>query len=116
MTRALITLRASDAVLSNNPARFTGTNCDAAGPSTPFAPARTVRSVRTASLVEAVLAAFTFFWYLRGAFAYGKKAAKLALAAPLAPLVTVVHATGTVAGIYAPPKRVRVTTKVRGEE
>ncbi len=113
MTRALITLRASDAALSNNPARFTGTNCDAAGPSTPFAPARTVRNVRTASLVEAVLAAFTIFWYLRGAFAYGKNAAKLALAAPL---VTVVHATGTVAGIYAPPKRVRVTTKVCGEE
>ena len=62
-------------------------------------------------LVEAVLAAFTFFfWYLRGAFVYGKKAAKLALAAPL---VTVVHAMGTVAGIYAPPKRSRVTTKVR---
>jgi hypothetical protein len=66
--------------------------------------------------LSTVLAAFTFFWYLRGALAYGNEAAKLAVAAPLAPLVTVVHSMGTVAGILAPPEAFRVTTKVGGEE
>ena len=66
-------------------------------------------------LLSALLAAFTFFWYLRGALAYGGQRVALALATPLAPLVTVVHSMGTVAGILAPPERFRVTTKTGGD-
>ena len=66
-------------------------------------------------LLSALLAAFTFVWYLRGALAYGGQRVALALATPLAPLVTVVHSMGTVAGILAPPERFRVTTKTGGD-
>ena len=66
-------------------------------------------------LLSALLAAFTFFWYLRGALAYGGQRVALALATPLAPLVTVVHSMGTVAGIIVPPERFRVTTKTGGD-
>ncbi|MFB6117042.1 glycosyltransferase family 2 protein [Halosegnis sp.] len=66
-------------------------------------------------LLSALLAAFTVFWYLRGVFVYGRERLTLALATPLAPLVTVVHSMGTVAGILAPPDGFRVTTKTGGD-
>lgn len=59
-----------------------------------------------------LLAAFTAFWFLRGVASYGARGLKWALALPLAPLVTVVHSMGTVAGILNPPERFRVTEKV----
>jgi len=62
--------------------------------------------------VSALLAAFTAFWYLRGVLHYDEaEQVPLALALPLAPLVTVVHSMGTVAGILAPPEDFRVTEK-----
>jgi len=62
--------------------------------------------------VSVALAAFTGFWYLRGVYDYdGDDQLPLVLALPLAPLVTVVHSMGTVAGILAPPADFRVTEK-----
>ena len=61
---------------------------------------------------SALLAAFTAFWFLRGVAYYGARRLKWALALPLAPLVTVVHSMGTVAGILHPPDGFRVTRKV----
>ena len=58
------------------------------------------------------LALFTAFWFVRGVVYYGKDYRYLVLALPLSPLVTVIHATGTVGGILDPPDRFRVTTKV----
>jgi len=58
------------------------------------------------------LALFTAFWFLRGVVYYGDRHLGWALALPLAPLVTVVHSMGTVAGILSPPENFRVTTKV----
>ena len=58
------------------------------------------------------LAGATAFWFLRGAVYYGGGSLKLALVVPLAPLVTVVHSMGTVAGVLAPPQGFRVTEKV----
>jgi hypothetical protein len=62
-----------------------------------------------------LLAGFTAFWFLRGVVYYGARGLKWALALPLAPLVTVVHSMGTVAGILDPPERFRVTEKVAVE-
>jgi hypothetical protein len=59
-----------------------------------------------------VLGLFTAFWFLRGVVYYGDRQAGWALALPLAPLITVVHSMGTVAGILSPPENFRVTTKV----
>ncbi|MFC3478257.1 glycosyltransferase family 2 protein [Halobacterium litoreum] len=64
---------------------------------------------------SAVLALFTAYWYLRGVSYYGSSALHWALAVPLAPLVTVVHSMGTVAGILSPPAEFRVTTKAGGK-
>ena len=57
------------------------------------------------------LAAFTAFWFLRGVAHYGRETAGWALAVPLAPVVTVVHSLGTVAGVLDPPEEFRVTEK-----
>lgn len=46
---------------------------------------------------------------------YGPEKLEWGLAVPLAPLVTVVHSLGTVAGILDPPDGFRVTEKV-GEQ
>jgi hypothetical protein len=64
------------------------------------------------AIASAALALFTIFWYLRGVSYYGTSALHWALVVPLAPLVTVVHSMGTVAGILSPPAEFRVTTKV----
>ena len=61
------------------------------------------------------LALFTAFWFVRGVAYYGKGHRYLVLALPLSPLVTVIHAAGTVGGILGPPDRFRVTTKVGAE-
>jgi len=59
------------------------------------------------------LGLLTAFWYLRGVLYYGgSKVAWAAAAVPLAPLVTVVHSMGTIAGIVDPPEEFRVTEKV----
>ncbi|MHB9288753.1 glycosyltransferase family 2 protein [Halobacteriales archaeon Cl-PHB] len=63
-------------------------------------------------LTSLTLGLFTLFWYLRGVLYYGGSKLALALAVPLAPLVTVVHSLGTVAGILDPPEGFRVTRKV----
>lgn len=60
------------------------------------------------------LGLLTLFWYLRGVLYYGADSVAWALAVPLAPLVTVVHSMGTVAGILDPPEEFRVTEKVGG--
>jgi uncharacterized membrane protein len=57
------------------------------------------------------LGLFTLFWFLRGVAYYGMEDRKLALALPLAPVVSVVHSMGTVAGIVDPPEDFRVTAK-----
>jgi uncharacterized membrane protein len=57
------------------------------------------------------LGLLTLFWYLRGVAYYGGDDAVWALALPLAPLVTVIHSMGTVAGILDPPTSFRVTRK-----
>lgn len=58
------------------------------------------------------LGVLTLFWYLRGVVYYGGSKLAWALAVPLAPLITVVHSMGTVAGILDPPREFRVTKKV----
>jgi hypothetical protein len=58
------------------------------------------------------LGIFTLYWYLRGVLYYGREKLSWALALPLAPVVTVVHSMGTVAGIVDPPGEFRVTKKV----
>ena len=58
------------------------------------------------------LALCTLAWFLLGVAYYGGDYGYWALALPLAPVVTVVHSMGTVAGILAPPETFRVTTKV----
>ncbi len=63
-------------------------------------------------LTSLLLGLFTLFWYLRGVLYYGGSTLSLALAVPLAPLVTVVHSLGTVSGILRPPDGFRVTKKV----
>jgi len=60
------------------------------------------------------LGVLTLFWYLRGVQYYGGDDTVLALALPLAPVVTVIHSMGTVAGILDPPTSFRVTKKVGG--
>ena len=64
------------------------------------------------ALASLALGALTLFWYLRGVVYYGRDRLAWALVAPLAPLVTVVHSTGTVVGVVAPPDGFRVTEKV----
>ena len=64
------------------------------------------------ALASLALGALTLFWYLRGVVYYGRDRLAWALAAPLAPLVTVVHSMGTVVGVVAPPDGFRVTEKV----
>ncbi|GAA0550306.1 glycosyltransferase family 2 protein [Halorubrum ejinorense] len=58
------------------------------------------------------LALCTLGWFLLGVHYYGDDHRHWALAVPLAPLITVVHSMGTVAGILNPPETFRVTTKV----
>ena len=58
------------------------------------------------------LALCTLGWFLLGVAYYGDDHRHWALAVPLAPLITVVHSMGTVAGILNPPETFRVTTKV----
>jgi len=64
------------------------------------------------AVTSLLLGALTLFWYLRGVHYYGREKVAWALAVPLAPLITVVHSMGTVAGILAPPTEFRVTEKV----
>lgn len=64
------------------------------------------------ALTSLGLGALTLFWYLRGVLYYGQEKFVWALAVPLAPIVTVVHSMGTVAGILDPPGEFRVTKKV----
>ncbi|WP_232687103.1 glycosyltransferase [Halobacterium zhouii] len=66
------------------------------------------------TLASLGLAAFTAYWYLRGITYYGAPEFHWALAVPLAPVVTLVHSMGTVAGILSPPAEFRVTKKVGG--
>ena len=61
------------------------------------------------------LALCTLGWFLLGVRYYGDDHRHWALAVPLAPLITVVHSMGTVAGIVSPPETFRVTTKVGSE-
>jgi hypothetical protein len=63
--------------------------------------------------MSVALGLLTLFWYLRGVRYYDDDGL-LALAVPLAPVVTVVHSMGTVAGILDPPEGFRVTEKVGG--
>jgi len=63
-------------------------------------------------LTSVLLAVFTGLWYLLGVGHYGSRGVTLALALPLAPMVTVVHSLGTVLGILLPPEDFRVTEKV----
>ncbi|WP_148413646.1 glycosyltransferase family 2 protein [Haloferax sp. KTX1] len=63
------------------------------------------------ALASLGLGALTAFWYLRGVVYYGRDKFSWALAVPLAPVVTVVHSMGTVAGILDPPRDFRVTKK-----
>jgi len=64
------------------------------------------------ALTSLGLGVLTLFWYLRGVVYYGRDKLEWALAVPLAPVVTVVHSMGTVAGILDPPGEFRVTEKV----
>ncbi len=64
------------------------------------------------ALLSMALGLLTVFWYLRGVLYYGGSKLAWAAAVPLAPLVTVVHSMGTVAGIIDPPEEFRVTEKV----
>ena len=64
------------------------------------------------ALMSLGLGVLTLFWYLRGVVYYGRSKLAWALAVPLAPLITVVHSMGTVAGILDPPREFRVTKKV----
>ncbi|OYR86278.1 hypothetical protein Z052_06970 [Halorubrum sp. C191] len=61
------------------------------------------------------LALCTLGWFLLCVRYYGDDHRRWALAVPLAPLITVVHSMGTVAGIVNPPETFRVTTKVGSE-
>ena len=61
------------------------------------------------------LALCTLGWFLLGVAYYGDDHRRWALALPLAPVITVVHSMGTVAGILDPPETFRVTTKVGGD-
>ncbi|WP_435066664.1 glycosyltransferase [Haloplanus sp. C73] len=61
------------------------------------------------------LALCTLAWFLLGVVYYGADHRHWALALPLAPVITVIHSMGTVAGILNPPETFRVTTKVGGE-
>jgi len=63
------------------------------------------------ALLSVALGLLTVFWFLRGVLYYGGSKLAWAAAVPLAPLVTVVHSMGTVAGILAPPAEFRVTEK-----
>jgi hypothetical protein len=67
------------------------------------------------AVASLALALFTVLWFLRGVAYYETPAAHWALAVPLAPVVTVVHSMGTVAGIIDPPEEFRVTQKVGRE-
>jgi len=62
--------------------------------------------------VSLALGVLTGLWHLRGVLYYGADDVGWALAVPLAPVVTVVHSMGTVAGIVDPPEEFRVTEKV----
>ena len=64
------------------------------------------------ALLSVALGLLTAFWFLRGVLYYGGSKLAWAAAVPLAPLVTVVHSMGTVAGIVDPPEEFRVTEKV----
>ena len=64
------------------------------------------------AVISLSLGVFTLYWYLRGVVYYGREKLSWALALPLAPIVTVVHSMGTVAGILSPPGEFRVTKKV----
>ena len=65
-------------------------------------------------LTSLSLGLLTLFWYLRGVLYYGADKLQWALAVPLAPVVTVIHSMGTVAGILDPPEEFRVTEKTGG--
>ena len=71
-----------------------------------------VASTGLFTLLSAGLALLTAFWYLRGVAYYGEEQLPWAVAVPLAPIVTVVHSMGTIAGILDPPEEFRVTEKV----
>ena len=58
------------------------------------------------------LALCTLSWFLLGVAYYGTDHRQWVLALPLAPMITVIHSMGTVAGILNPPETFRVTTKV----
>ena len=71
-----------------------------AGAGGPFAVASVVRGLLTA------------FWYFRGVLYDGRDDAVGVVTLPLAPVVTVLHPMGTVAGIVDPPTEFRVTKTV----
>jgi|AntDeeMinimDraft_4_1070355.scaffolds.fasta_scaffold00146_36 hypothetical protein len=58
------------------------------------------------------LALCTLGWFLLGVIYYGDNHRQWILALPLAPVITVIHSMGTVAGLLNPPETFRVTTKV----
>ncbi|GAB7093942.1 hypothetical protein JCM30237_10940 [Halolamina litorea] len=64
------------------------------------------------AMLSVALGLLTVFWFLRGVLYYGGTKLAWAAAVPLAPVVTVVHSMGTVAGILDPPEEFRVTEKV----
>ena len=66
------------------------------------------------AVASVALGLLTAFWYFRGVLYYGRDNAVWVVALPLAPLVTVIHSMGTVAGIVDPPTGFRVTKKVGG--
>lgn len=66
-------------------------------------------------IASMALAVCTLGWYLLGVVYYGGDHRQWLLALPLAPVVTIVHSMGTIAGILRPPETFRVTTKVGNE-
>ncbi len=66
-------------------------------------------------IASMALAVCTLGWYLLGVVYYGGDHRQWLLALPLAPVVTIVHSMGTIAGILNPPETFRVTTKVGSE-
>ncbi|MFC7208934.1 glycosyltransferase [Natronoarchaeum sp. GCM10025321] len=58
------------------------------------------------------LALCTLGWFLLGVIYYGDNHRQWILALPLAPVITVIHSMGTIAGLLNPPETFRVTTKV----
>ncbi|NHX34962.1 MULTISPECIES: glycosyltransferase family 2 protein [Halolamina] len=71
-----------------------------------------VAATDAVTLLSISLGLLTAFWYLRGVAYYGEGKLTWAAAVPLAPVVTLVHSMGTIAGILDPPEDFRVTEKV----